>query len=89
MAETIEACDLVVDHNYQIYNRDFTVNAIVGDSSKPIIGTFIGIDIVSGEAQFDNVIGIGVMPHHIISYMISNAPFGWITKMDYRNTVTN
>ena len=86
MAETIDLCDLVVGQNYQIYNPDFRMAVMIGDASKPIIGNFVGIDSRTGEAQFNNVLGIGVRPQDIINYSLTGRPYGWVVKMDAKNT---
>jgi hypothetical protein len=86
MAETIEPRDLVVGQTYQIYNPDFSDNVRIGDISKPIIGNFVGIDPLSGEAQFNNVLGIHVRPQDIINYTLSGRHYGWVVKMDAKNT---
>lgn len=84
MAETVDPHDLLVDQTYQIYNPDFRVPLMIGDASKPIIGNFVSI--LRGEAQFNNVIGIGVRPQDIITYRLSSKPYGWVVKMDAKNT---
>jgi hypothetical protein len=89
MVETIEARDLVVGQTYQIYNPDFRVPIMIGDASNPIIGNFVGIDNVSGEAQFNNVLGIHVRPHDVINYALSGRPYGWVIKMNAKNSAAH
>ena len=87
MAETINLCDLVVGQTYEIYNSDFRVPLMIGDASKPIIGDFVGIQ--NGEAQFNNVLGIGVRPQDIINYRLNGKPYGWVVKMDARTSASH
>lgn len=86
MAETIDVGDLVIGQSYQIYNPDFRVPIMIGDASNPIIGNFVGIDSRTGEAQFNNVLGIHVRPHDIINYNLNGRPYGWVVKMDARTS---
>jgi hypothetical protein len=89
MAETIEARDLVVGQTYEIYNPDFRVPIMIGYVSNPIIGNFVGIDSVRGEAQFNNVLGIYVRPHDIINYNLNGRPYGWVIKMNAKNSAAH
>ena len=89
MAETIDVSDLVVGQSYQIYNPNFIIPSMIGYISNPIIGNFVGIDSVSREARFNNIIGIGVRPQDIINYNLSGRPYGWVVKMNARTSAAH
>jgi len=87
MAETINPNDLLVGHRYQIYTPGYVMPIMIGHTLNPIIGNFVGINPITGAAQFNNVLGIGVGRDDIIDYILSNQPFGWVVRMDGRNTM--
>lgn len=87
MAETVDLCDLIIGQTYEIYNPDFRMAVMIGDASKPIIGKFVGV--LRGEAQFNNVLGIGVRPQDIINYRLNGKPYGWVVRMDARTSAAH
>jgi hypothetical protein len=87
MAETINPNNLLEGHTYQIYNPGYRVPHMIGHTSRPIIGNFVGINPITGAAQFNNILGLGVPPNFVGNYILSNKPFGWVIRMGNRNTM--
>ena len=87
MAETINPNNLLEGHTYQIYNPGYIAPHMIGHTSRPILGNFVGIDPITGAAQFNNILGIGVPPNFVIDYRLSDKPFGWVVRMGNRNTM--